>query len=128
MNWKTCITVGAFAAALAAPAFAEKTAATPAPSAQAQAGATAAASQQGAYTDAQIEAFAKASAEIAPIQASANGAEMSAAQIEQIRAVLTRHQLDGETYNAIARQARTDATLAARIASATQAESRTSME
>ncbi|MGE0597268.1 MAG: DUF4168 domain-containing protein [Hyphomonadaceae bacterium] len=71
-----------------------------------------------AFTDAQVEAFAHASLEIDPISRSLAGAtpEAQTAAATQIRGILERHSLDGETYNAIAARAQADAALAERIA------------
>lgn len=69
------------------------------------------------HTDAQIQAFAAANAEIEPISRSLPNA--SATQrteaAGQIRAILQRHNLDSNTYNSIAAHAQTDTALAARI-------------
>jgi len=78
------------------------------------------AQQQQSFTDAQISAFAAASAEIDPISrglASAT-AEQRTQGASQIRAVLQRHNLEADTYNAIATQAQADTALAARIRAA----------
>lgn len=85
---------------------------TEAPPAQAQ--------QPAAFTDAQISAFAAASQEIDPISrrlASATPEERAEGATE-IRAILTRHNLEAETYNAIATQAQNDTGLQARIMAA----------
>jgi Domain of unknown function (DUF4168) len=70
------------------------------------------------YTDAQLSAFAAASVEIDPISRSLQGAtpEARAAAATQIRAALTRHNLDSATYNSIAAAAQADPALAARVA------------
>lgn len=70
------------------------------------------------YTDAQLRSFAAASVEIDPISRSLQGAtpEARAAAATQIRASLTRHNIDSTTYNAIAAAAQSDAALAARVA------------
>jgi hypothetical protein len=84
---------------------------------QAQAPAAAGATQNTTYTDAQLQSFASASAEIDPINrtlASAS-AEQRTAATAQIRGILQRNNLDSATYNAIAAQAQTDTALAARI-------------
>jgi hypothetical protein len=76
--------------------------------------------QQQSFTDAQISAFATASAEIDPISrglASAT-AEERAQSTQQIRDILARNNLDADTYNAIATAARADQALAARIEAA----------
>ncbi len=78
------------------------------------------AQQQQSFTDAQISAFAAASAEVDPISrglANANP-EQRTQGAAQIRAILTRHNIEADTYNAIATQARTDTALAARIRAA----------
>lgn len=78
------------------------------------------AEQQAAFTDAQIGAFAAASQEIDPISrriANATPEERTEGAIE-IRAILTRHSLEADTYNAIATQAQNDAGLQARIVAA----------
>lgn len=74
----------------------------------------------GTYSDAQLQAFAAASLEIDPISRSLAGAtpEQQATATTQIRTILQQHDLDGETYNAIASRAQTDTVLAARIAAA----------
>lgn len=69
------------------------------------------------FTAAQLRAFVLASAEINPINtglASASEAEREAATA-QIRAILERHGIDANDYNAIAARAQNDAELAARI-------------
>lgn len=79
--------------------------------AQAQAAATA------TFSDAQVQAFVAASTEIDPISqrlASATPAQRTEGGA-QIRAILQRHHLDSNTYNAIATQAQTDTALQARI-------------
>jgi hypothetical protein len=107
MKRSSWINAAAFAAAIgmAAPtlAFAQTT------PAQVSAAAT--------YTDAQIQAFAAASAEIDPISRSlpTASATQRTEAATQIRAVLQRHNLDSNTYNSIAAQAQTDTALAARI-------------
>ena len=70
------------------------------------------------FSDAQLQAFVAASAEIDPLnRAVAAAPEAERAQIgAQIRAALERHSLDIETYNGIAARAQTDQQLAARIA------------
>jgi len=76
--------------------------------------------QQQAFTDAQVSAFAAASAEVDPISRTLPSAtaEQRAAATTQIRAILERNNIDAETYNAIATQAQTDTALAARIRTA----------
>lgn len=72
------------------------------------------------FSDAQIQAFAAASLEIDPINrslATASGADRATAAT-QIREILTRNNLDGATYNAIATRAQTDTALQTRIAAA----------
>jgi hypothetical protein len=70
------------------------------------------------YTDAQLQAFVAASAEIDPLnrQIAAAPAEQRAQIGAQIRAALQRHSLDIETYNGIAARAQTDQALGQRIA------------
>lgn len=72
------------------------------------------------YTDAQLAAFAAASAEIDPISTAI--ASQTPEQQEQSRAqivqILERHNIDASSYNAIAQAARADHLLAARIAAA----------
>jgi hypothetical protein len=72
----------------------------------------------GAYTDAQLRAFAAASHDIQPLSAqlSSSDASTKSAAVAQVRAILTRNNLDSATYNAIAAQAQADPALAARIA------------
>src|SRR5262245_32947898 len=102
------ISLAAFAgAAWADPAAPAAPAAAPA----AQAGASA------TYTDAQLQAFAAASAEISTIQSQAHGAALNETQLNSIRTTLTQHNLDSATYNAIAARVRTDTALAQRVAS-----------
>ncbi|HVK79395.1 MAG TPA: DUF4168 domain-containing protein [Verrucomicrobiae bacterium] len=72
------------------------------------------------FTDAQVTAFAAASTEIDPISqrlASATPEQRTEAAT-QIRAILQRHSLDANTYNAIATQAQTDTALQARVTAA----------
>lgn len=111
MSRFTWLSAAALTIALGAamPAAAQQT---QAPPAQAE--------QQAAFTDAQISAFAAASQEIDPISrrlAEAAPQERGEAAT-QIRAILTRHNLEAETYNAIATQAQSDANLQARILAA----------
>jgi len=74
--------------------------------------------QSSAFTDAELTAFAKARAEIQPIQL----AEITASQSNRLRdeaqitAALTRNGLTREDYDAIATVAMADAGLSARIA------------
>lgn|SRR5690606_7097164 len=72
------------------------------------------------FTDAQVHAFAAASTEIDPIsQRLANATpEQRTQAATQIRAILQRHNLDANTYNAIATQAQTDTALQARVTAA----------
>lgn len=78
----------------------------------------AAASVGTSFSDAQLQAFVAASAEIDPL----NRAIATAPEAEreslgaQIIAALERHNLDVETYNGIAARAQSDQELAARIA------------
>ena len=69
------------------------------------------------FSDEQLRSFARAALEIQPINARLATAtpEQRTAAAEQIRAILTRNNLDGATYNAIAQQAQADPALAARI-------------
>lgn len=68
------------------------------------------------FTDAQLEAFAAASAEIEPINAAGAASPEARAQANtQIAAVLARHNLDAATYNGIVEAMRADAQLAARV-------------
>lgn len=78
------------------------------------------AQQQQSFTDAQVSSFAAASAEVAPLSEGLAQAtpEQRAQASTQIRAALTRHNIDADTYNAIATQAQTDTALAARIRAA----------
>lgn len=79
---------------------------------------TAASAASTTFTDAQLQSFIAASAEIDPLNrqlASAAG-EARTPIVEQIRAALARHNLDVNTYNAIAARAQTDQQLAGRIA------------
>ncbi len=71
------------------------------------------------YTDAQLRSFAAASQEINPIAGTLSTAtpEQRATATEQIRGILTRNNLDPATYNAIASQAQSDPSFAARIRS-----------
>jgi hypothetical protein len=76
------------------------------------------AATQGAYTEAQLQAFAAASLEVDPISRSlpsANAEQRTQATV-QIREILQRHNIDSQTYNAIAARAQTDPALAQRIA------------
>ncbi len=72
----------------------------------------------GEYTDAQLRSFAAAAVEIQPISQRLATAtpEQRTAAADQIRTILTRNNLDGATYNAIAARAQTDAAFASRIA------------
>jgi len=76
------------------------------------------------FTDAQLQSFARAAIEIDPISRSltptATPAQQTAAA-DQIRQILTRNNLDGATYNAIAAQAQRDPAFAQRIASLNRA-------
>ena len=73
---------------------------------------------QQTYTDAQLRAYVAASREVEPI--SGRIAQMSPQErtqaTTQIRTILRRHEITGDQYNAIESQARTDETLAQRIA------------
>lgn len=70
------------------------------------------------YSDAQLQSFLAAAQEINPIAQTLPTAtpEQRTQAAEQIRAILTRNNLDADTYNAIASQAQTDAALSARLA------------
>lgn len=70
------------------------------------------------FTDAQLQAFAAASAEIDPLnrQIASASAEQRTQIAAQIRATLQRHDLDIETYNQIAARAQTDPALSQRLA------------
>lgn len=85
---------------------------------QALANRIAAASVGTSFTDAQLQSFVAASAEIDPLNRTLAAApEAERAEIgAQIRAALDRHNLDMETYNGIAARAQTDQQLAQRIA------------
>lgn len=69
------------------------------------------------FSDANVRAFAAASAEIEPINRTLAAAppEQRTAAAEQIRTILERHNLDGATYNAIASRAQSDPAFAERI-------------
>lgn len=69
------------------------------------------------FTDAQLQAFVRASAEIDPLnrQITSASAEQRAQIGAQIRAALQRYNLDIETYNQIAARAQTDQALGQRI-------------
>jgi hypothetical protein len=71
------------------------------------------------FTDAQLRSFAAATQEINPIAGTLSTAtpEQRTSAAEQIRGILARNDLDVETYNAIATQARADPALAERIRS-----------
>jgi hypothetical protein len=87
---------------------------------QALANRIAAASVSGtSFTDAQLQAFVRASTEIEPINQSLATAtpEQRTQASQQIRAILTRNSLDAQTYNGIAARAQSDPQLAQRIAS-----------
>jgi hypothetical protein len=85
---------------------------------QALANRIAAASVGTSFTDAQLQAFVAASAEIDPLnrQLATATAEQRAQIGNQIRAALARNNLDIETYNGIAARAQSDPQLGARIA------------
>jgi hypothetical protein len=69
------------------------------------------------YTDAQVQAFVAARAEISQLTPGTT-AEAQAQNQAQIGAILQRHQIAPDVYNAIGTRARTDQTLANRIAAA----------
>lgn len=75
--------------------------------------------QATSFSDAQLRSFAAATQEINPIAGTLSTAtpEQRAAATEQIRGILARNELDVETYNAIAAQARSDPALVERIRS-----------
>jgi hypothetical protein len=85
---------------------------------QALANRIAAASVGTTFTDAQLQAFVAASAEIDPLNRSlaTATAEQRTQIADQIRAALQRNNLDIETYNGIAARAQSDPQLGARIA------------
>lgn len=99
----------------AAPAPAQQAPATPAPTTPVT---------PTTFTDDQLRSFARAAIEIDPISRTLSTAtpEQQATATEQIRAILTRNNLDGATYNAIAAQAQRDPTFAQRIASLNRAD------
>jgi len=74
--------------------------------------------QVASVTDDRLRAFVAASAEIQPLTANiATATEAERAQLStQIGAILDRHNIDSNLYNAIATEAQTDQALAARIA------------
>ncbi|MGE0740339.1 MAG: DUF4168 domain-containing protein [Hyphomonadaceae bacterium] len=76
-----------------------------------------AAAQPDTFSDETLRAFTAASAEIDPISRSlaTQTPEQQAQSAEQIRQILTRHNLDGATYNAIAARAQADTAFAARL-------------
>jgi hypothetical protein len=71
------------------------------------------------FTDAQLRSFAAATQEINPIAGTLSTAtpEQRATATEQIRGILARNEMDVDTYNAIAAQARSDPALVERIRS-----------
>jgi hypothetical protein len=102
---------------------AESSTSTAPQTAQSAAPQTTAPAQPASYTDDQLRHFAAAALEIQPItqQLPTATPEQRTAAADQIRAILTRHNLDGATYNAIASQAQADPAFAARIAALNQA-------
>lgn len=116
--------IGAAGCASSSGSSDNRTASAPAASSSAAVARTELAPQQPAattgFSDAQLQSFAAASLEIDPISRGLAGAtpDQQATAATQIRAILERHNLDGNTYNAIASQAQTDAVLAGRIAAA----------
>jgi hypothetical protein len=70
------------------------------------------------FTDAQLQAFVAASAQIDPLnrQIATATAEQRTQIGAQIRAALSQHNLDIDTYNGIAARAQTDQALGQRIA------------
>jgi hypothetical protein len=74
--------------------------------------------QSTTFSDETLRAFARASIEIDPISRSLANAtpEQQAQATQQIRAILTRNNIDSATYNAIAARAQADPALAQRIA------------
>ncbi len=69
------------------------------------------------YTDAQLRSFAVAARQIQPLNAQLTSGtpEQRTAAVTQVRAILQQNNLDSATYNAIAAQAQSDPTFAARI-------------
>jgi hypothetical protein len=123
MSNRTIIAAALTAGLLAAPIAAAEQAASAEAQVQAETQTQAADPAQPAqpaaqnFSDAQVQAFAQASAEIEPLNQklmTANQAERANA-VAQIRSILARHNLDSSTYNTIAQTAQTDTTLAARI-------------
>ncbi|WP_325060611.1 hypothetical protein [Vitreimonas sp.] len=78
--------------------------------------------QVATVTDASLRAFVVASREIQPLTANLSAAsEAEGNQISaQIGAILARHNIDSNLYNAIALEAQTNQALAARIAAVSQ--------
>lgn len=114
---KSKLLAAAMAVAVSAPfaALAQTSEPTQPASPPAQAGPQA----QAEYTDEQLRAFGAAAVEIDPIgRELANASETERQErVAQIREILERHELDADTYNAIAQRAQNDPTLRARIAS-----------
>jgi len=74
--------------------------------------------QTGTFTDAQLQAYLDAKAQIDPISAKIDGLSPSERQIatDRIRGILDQHSISADTYNAIATRARTDVALSNRLA------------
>lgn len=72
------------------------------------------------FTDAQLRAYTAARSEVEPLQATfaSQTPEQQQQTSAQIAAILERHNLDGDTFNAIARTANEDRAFAARVAAA----------
>lgn len=69
-----------------------------------------------AYTDAQLQAFAAASLEIERVREQAQSSGGPNAQTQTaMRDILTRHQLDAETYNGIVNAMQADQSVAQRV-------------
>ena len=82
-------------------------------------------SQASVFTDAELTAYARAHAEIEPIQLAefaSNDASVRARDETQINAILQRSGLTRETYDAIATVAMSDAALSARISELAEAD------
>lgn len=122
MSKKSLFGAAAMAAALgfSAPALAQ-TEAMDEPSASAEAA---------AFSETDLEAYALASTEIAPLRAGLGQATPQEQQqtSDQILSILSEHDLDADTYNAISVRAHTDQRLATRIAELQVAQGDTGME
>jgi len=95
---------------------------------QALANRVAAASVGSSFTDAQLQAFVAASAEIDPLNRELASAtpERRTQIAAEIRSALDRNNIDLQTYNGIAARAQADQTLGARIAQLRAAQTRPS--